>query len=368
MKYHHEPIDAVITWVDGNDPAHREKRLLALREETHLNEVSTGRDITRFIDNGELSYCIGSIRKFAPWIHKIHLVTDGQIPRFLTKDMQKAWNVHIVDHSDIFQGYEWALPTFNTRTIESALWRIPGLAPYFIYLNDDFIITRDVLPTHFFKNDHVRLQGMWSSISHYGKLRLEVNRLGNYLAKHFLGITRSMHLLLQMRSAQVAGFRDMYYRAPHVPHPVRTETLQEFFALHPGLFEDNIRYRFRNMEQFSAIFLSSHLEIKHGNAILQKPQAHMMINGETDLELSIRLKLRKISDDEIRFLCLQGFEFFSGSQRAVIRRTLNNHLMMPEINRTKYPETQRFEGTILQPEIVENPGELTDGAQDALSG
>jgi Stealth protein CR2, conserved region 2 len=33
------------------------------------------------------------------------------------------------------------LPTFNSRAIESMLWRIDGLADRFVYFNDDMMLT-----------------------------------------------------------------------------------------------------------------------------------------------------------------------------------------------------------------------------------
>ncbi len=321
-------IDAVITWVNGDDEVHRIKRLNALsaRAGEFKNELITGRDRTRFLDNGELEYCILSIHKFAPWIRKIHLVTDNQVPEFLTPDLQSKYNVNIVDHKEIFESYDWALPTFNTRTIETGLWRIPGLAPYFIYFNDDFIITKEVRPNHFFRDGKVVLRGHWSSLKNYGPFRLKINDLFSIAAKRILGITRSMHLLLQIRSASYAGLKNSFFRAPHVPHPVRTETLKKFFSENPHLFNNNIKYRFRNTDQFSAIFLANHLEIKNKHAVLRDTKDYVMINGEMDFDFSVNKKLNDIKNDCIRFVCLQGFEHFREKQKNKIMAEFN-HLL-----------------------------------------
>jgi hypothetical protein len=321
-------IDAVITWVNGDDEDHRIKRLNALanRAGDFKNELISGRDKTRFLDNGELEYCIHSIHKFAPWIRKIHLVTDNQVPEFLTPDQRSKYNVNIVDHEEIFESYDWALPTFNTRTIETGLWRIPGLAPYFIYFNDDFIITKEVQPHHFFRDGKVVLRGNWCSMKNYGPFRLKINDMFSIAVKRILGITRSMHLLLQIRSAMYAGFKNNFFRAPHVPHPIRTQTLKNFFIENPHLFNNNIKYRFRNTDQFSAIFLAHHLEINNQKAVLRGAEDHVMINGEMDFDFSIKKKLNHIRNDRIRFVCLQGFEHFREKQKNRIMAELN-HLL-----------------------------------------
>ena len=45
------------------------------------------------------------------------------------------------------------LPTFQSFAIEANLWRIPGLADHFLYLNDDFILADHVCP-----EDHLHLK------------------------------------------------------------------------------------------------------------------------------------------------------------------------------------------------------------------
>src|SRR5690625_6104624 len=133
-------IDAVITWVDGNDPAHRKKRAETARiynaKQRTLSSLSTAGDETRFIENGELKYCLASIRIFAHWIHQIYLVTDNQVPPFLTPELRDRYNVELVDHTELFRDYIEMLPTFNIRSIETMLCTIEGLSPRFIYFND----------------------------------------------------------------------------------------------------------------------------------------------------------------------------------------------------------------------------------------
>ncbi len=301
MKSTNSDIDAVICWVDGNDPQHYRKRQQALgkADSDSAEELATSTDTTRFLDNGELYYCIKSIRKCTPWVRTIHLVTDNQKPDFLTEDFREQHNVRVVDHTDIFRSYESYLPVFSSRTIETALWRIPDLAPRFLYFNDDFVLTGSLKPEEFFRDDKVVLRGNWNKAPHYGTLRITANKVGTFLSKNLLGITRSMHLLLQIRSANLAGYEDSYFRVPHVPHPIKTDTLKSWFEDHPDLFEKNISYKFRHPDQFSALHLAHHLEIKNDRAVLKSPDDYMMINGEMDFGFTITGKLKKIRDEKI---------------------------------------------------------------------
>jgi hypothetical protein len=329
---HPNSIDAVITWVDGSDPVHREKRLNALKSDAIQsgNPLPTGKDKTRFIDNNEIKYCIHSIRRFAPWIRNIYLITDRQSPDFLTNDICAEYRVIIVDHKEIFESYEWALPTFNSRTIETALWRIPGLADRFIYFNDDFILTAPVKPDDFFKGDKVVLRGIWKRIIEYGPIRMKLNHLLSRFTKNYLGITRSMHLLYQILGAKLAGFQDQYYKSSHLPHPIHTSTLRQFFDDNPDTFRDNIKYPFRDTNQFSALSLASHIEIRQDNAHLLPTDTAVMINGEMDTRFSLRKKSKQIENGEVQFLCIQGLEKLPDITKRHLTEILNALLELDE--------------------------------------
>ena len=328
MSLKNENIDAVISWVDGDDPEHKQRRQEALKK-TKLEENHTlpsGFDATRFSDNNEIRYCVMSILKFAPWIRNIYIVTDNQEPDFLTPELKKKHNIFIVDHTEIFESYEWALPTFNTRTIETALWRIPDIAPRFIYFNDDFVITQKVSPEDFFGTNTTILRGSWHSITEYSPFRMKINDFFSLLTKKLFGITRSMHTLLQIRSAQLAGFRKRYFHIPHVPHPIQTNTLRTFFDEHPDHFNQNIQYQFRSTDQFSAIFLASHLDIKHEKAELRNTDHYLMVHGEVDVPILLNQKLKKIKEGRVLFTCIQAMEQFSTSQRKTIEAVFDDLL------------------------------------------
>jgi hypothetical protein len=140
------PIDVVYTWVDGNDPdwLDRKNASLAAFGREQINTIAT--NASRFISRDELKYSLRSIAAYAPWVRKIFLVTDDQIPAWLdTSDPRLT----VVSHRELF-GDTGVLPTFNSHAIESRLHRIPGLAEHFIYFNDDMFLGRPVSPDSFF--------------------------------------------------------------------------------------------------------------------------------------------------------------------------------------------------------------------------
>jgi Stealth protein CR2, conserved region 2/Stealth protein CR1, conserved region 1 len=146
-----DAIDVVIAWVDGRDRKHRAKRrrFLANPGGDARPERRTA-DTRRFSDNDEIRFCLRSIRNYAPWVRTIWLVTDDQVPAAIDRQRAEQDNIRVVDHREIFRGHEELLPTFNSLSIETMLWRIEGLADRFLYLNDDMMFVGPVKPTDFF--------------------------------------------------------------------------------------------------------------------------------------------------------------------------------------------------------------------------
>ncbi len=136
-----EAIDAVITWVDGNDPEWQQSYAKA-----------TNRPILakRYRDWGFLPYLFRGIEQYMPFINKVHLVvaSESQVPNWINRNQ-----VHIVLHEDIIPAAY--LPTFNSTTIELFLHRIPTLSERFIYFNDDMFPVAPLSESTFFQEDKI---------------------------------------------------------------------------------------------------------------------------------------------------------------------------------------------------------------------
>jgi hypothetical protein len=236
-------------------------------------------------------------------------VTDGQAPAFLNQKIAQKLGVCVVDHKQIFQGYESALPTFNSQSIETALHRIDGLSERFIYFNDDVIVLRQTAVEEFFTSDgRVVLRGEWKPLPKFGKTRVLLSSIANHIGDKVLGKIRSMAVLAQYRAAKLAGFQRQFLQAPHVPHPLRKSTLAEYFERHPDTFVKNISYKFRDMEQFVPIPLANHLEIKAGAYVQSQSLDYILICFNRDARGAIERKIAALEKGDQRFLCLQGLE------------------------------------------------------------
>lgn len=135
-------IDFVIPWVDGSDKEWLQKRNL------YLDKPLEGADISenRYRDWGFLKFWFRSVEKFAPWVHHIYFITDGQVPEWMNTDAAK---LTVVDHEDYIP--EQFLPVFSCNPIELNMHRIEGLSEHFVYFNDDTLITSPVKESDFFR-------------------------------------------------------------------------------------------------------------------------------------------------------------------------------------------------------------------------
>lgn len=136
-------IDYVVPYVDGSDPEWLNVFIKYKKEEARPfdeNELKK-----RYSDNKLFKYHFRSVEKYMPWIDVVHLLvmSDSQVPGWIDRSA-----VHVVRHDEFIP--EKFLPTFNSGVIECFLHRIPGLAPCFIYANDDMYLFKSTEPGDFF--------------------------------------------------------------------------------------------------------------------------------------------------------------------------------------------------------------------------
>ena len=136
----------------------------------------------------------------------------------------KNINLKLVDHKDIFNGYEQYLPTFNSCTIGSILFRIPNLSEHFIVFNDDTFLMRETRPSDFFIDGLPIIRGKWMRFNEDRYLRKFYHRLrdviGLPIKKKAVGFKT-----FQQNSAKLAGVKK-YIRRFHTPVCVRRSTLE----------------------------------------------------------------------------------------------------------------------------------------------
>ena len=164
-------IDAVFTWVDGNDIDWMSRKSNFLHDKPEKLQNKKVNSKGRFFDNDELKYSLRSIYQFAPWINNIYIITDNQTPKWLNIGHPQ---INIVDHKEIFDSKD--LPSYNSMAIEMNLHKINGLNNFFLSFNDDFFIGRMTSPEDFFQNGKPKL---FSGKKRFTLEQLAERKIGN---------------------------------------------------------------------------------------------------------------------------------------------------------------------------------------------
>lgn len=291
QTYEEQQIDAVITWVDGDHPDHLAKRLryLGLSGPLHENGVNPH----RWASSDEILFCLKSIEANAPWVRHIWIVVDEIGPDLSSVSDSLRSKIHLVDHRQVFHGFEKALPTFNSLSIESMLWRIKGLSDQFLYFNDDVFLTTPIQPSDMFKDVAPVLRGKWVDLT--PMIASTNSRADPALFNHFM----------QMNGAMEAGFDlTRVFVAAHVVHPFNRQVMERLFKDRPGAFRANIRHRFRDISQFSPQALHNHACLAASRAVVLKGRDYIHLRAGGDDASAAREALDDAAGDDIRFLCV----------------------------------------------------------------
>lgn len=314
--------DAVITWVNGDDPKHQEKLKRYLPSEPGGGIKARYIHPTRFKGLFELWFCVKLIRKNAPWIDTIHLVTDNQRPKWLTDKEAEALNIALVDHSVIFSGFEDYLPTFNSRTIETALHRIPGLSNEFLYFNDDVFLVRPTEEKDYFDGS----LPIWrcvreSRIKRIKKLR---KTMKNMARKWGISWYRDGLVSTGEETKNVLGPGKLFQLA-HAPHPFNRSHMAAIVEKN-ALIEANLGHRFRNREQIKPLPLIANEGIRRARG-MAGPRDWYYIDFDHHDNKTIEKRIKKcLATPSIRSSCVQSLDVADQAGRDMIKNFLQTIL------------------------------------------
>ncbi len=316
-------IDAVLTWVNGNDPKLKAERVKYITEEKEdrFEDIAGPQ---RFVQSNEIRFAVASILRFAPYVKRIFIITDRQDPRldeFIEKNFPgNRVPVIIVDHRSIFEGYEQYLPVFNSLAVETMMWRIPDLSEEFIYMNDDFFFAAPSKKEDLFRDGKVVCYS-----GAFPSALMEVLRAVRLKKHHHKRFTYKDSLL---NGAKMAGGRHFYY-LPHEPYPIFKSVLEEYFTAHPESIERNVRHRFRDKEQFNVqgfffVLAESrglliHKPHKGVNLMIRKPKSLDYLkrklewaDGQSGLKYGCMNALQDADEGEMKL-----FEYWIGKRLGI---------------------------------------------------
>ena len=315
-------IDVVITWVDGNDPAHKRKIQPWLNPQAQASDDIAGP--TRYRSEGEIFYCVASVLHFAPFVRKIFIVSDGQNPRldaFIQKNFpDNKIPVEIVDHTVIFSGYDEYLPVFNSRAVETCIYRIPGLSENYVYFNDDFFLVRPVKKTDWYQDDKIVAYGNWR----------------NLILDRLLWLIKPMkhgHKPVGFKDGMIMGARKFgknwrYFHLDHLPHPLKKSVIAGYFSSHPDQFISNISHKFRSGKQFNTHEIYYLLMLESGKAIIKPASGNLLYMKPVNRgEKYLKRKLNTFESDKgLKFCCIGSLDMASEADRNQLQNWLQGIL------------------------------------------
>jgi len=254
-------VDLVYLWVDGSDPQWLEKKNAETVKIAGLEPYAAGKG--RFADNDELKYSLRSVEKYAPWINRIFIITDEQIPKWLNTKHPK---IKIIDHIEIMPAK--ALPCFNSMALETGIPNIKDLSEHFLYANDDMFFADHTEKAFFFDE-----QGM-------PIVRFKTRAPGK-----------------RDRATQYLIFQKYGLKAKTFHHNIdaylKTDYLNCLKAFEKE-FEHTVMSKFRNDSNISRILVSYYmLDLKHARSKIVNPLFAGIIKSPID---SVHIRIKTPSD------------------------------------------------------------------------
>ena len=135
-------IDILIPWSGEHNslhvPAHR-----GTSDDDKKTEVARSRD------NGELQYLLRSIAQNAPWVRRVWIIINTHDPMPVVEAPAAIANrVRVIDRCSYMP--KGTCPTVNSFVAMLYMHHLPDLAERFVVLDDDTLLGRGVMPSHFF--------------------------------------------------------------------------------------------------------------------------------------------------------------------------------------------------------------------------
>lgn len=312
------------------DPIWRKKKAKFIATDEDTQEA------VRYRDYGTLKYLFRSIDTYCPWVHKIHLITDNQVPEWLDTSHPK---INLVFHQD-FIPKEY-LPTFNSNTIELNLFRLKDLAEKFILFNDDMFINNPVYPENFFDGNQILDYGVYNRIAPVDvfahTLINDLMIINKYFNKrdsfkknwrkqlNFRYGKMLLSNVLTLPYKEITG-----YFNPHLPQPHLKSNFLKLYQLETTAFEQTFQNRFRGFDDINH-WLCRYWMLEEGNYQPQKLSfgKYFDISEMKDI-------LQEIRSDKFKLLCIndeestqEDFEKWQGQLELAFQ--------------SKFPEKSSFE-------------------------
>jgi hypothetical protein len=316
-----DAIDAVYLWVDSSTAAFRQA-FEAYGPTASQPADSDAQSENRFRDNGELRFSLRSLERFAPWIRRIYIVTNGEVPKWL---VQPHPRVTIIPHDSLFLRKS-DLPTFNSNAIELQLHRIPDLSDRFLYFNDDLFLLGAISPDTFL------LPG--------GAQRFFLERRQLHDRTDLGPVHDRAYAYSQQVVDRTLGRHRPRFLPCHVPQIYDKNVIADLERTFRSDFEITASHRFRSEDDlvlrilYASWILEGH-DKQTSEAVSLEPAEYCFVPLGTSAIMDLR-RLLRVALFRPRFFCLND----DVRERSASRQVLK---LLPAYLRLLYPAKSTYE-------------------------
>lgn len=333
-------IDVVIPWVDPTDKEWQASKNKFLKD---LNNDKVDNSENRFRDWDNFKYVFRGIDKFMPWVHKIYLITCGQVPDWMNKEADDR--LVIVNHSDYIP--KEYLPTFSSHPIELNLHRIKELSEHFIYLNDDYFVINETSPEDFFVDglpcdyaledpitpDHkdifnnILINNMVLLNSHYDRRTVLKEQ-----KKKFYSMCDKKAFITNMcfRPLKRNHFFGLHYS--HLASNILKSTIEKVWTENREILEATSSHKFRNADDVNQFIFKNEQYVTGKFHPYNINRFGRAIQLDDTIEGAVEDVCRTITDSDYKMICINdcNIEDFDNT-RTKINASLEKILPNPSV-------------------------------------
>ncbi len=315
-------IDFVVAWVDGNDEQWQKKKEQYV-DVKQSSKSSSG--ASRYRDWEIFKYWFRAVEKYAPWVNKVFLVTDRQVPDFLDLDCEK---LQVVYHDEYIPAQY--LPTFNANPIEINFHRIDGLSEYFVYFNDDMFLNKPVTPSDFFVDGKPCYELVERPVVPQAPvnmmMRICINDMG-VINNHFSrkNILKHFSKFINFKYGK-AAFKNLFmlpwnnfqhFQDNHMPCPFLKSTLAEVWEKEYAVCDSTSSHKFRSHEDINQ-YVFKYWDLARGNF-----EPYHFVGGYYCIdESNINELIYDIENGNHMMLCINDSEYLEESKFFEFRKKL----------------------------------------------
>ncbi len=321
-------IDAVYLWRDARDPVWLSARAEALAALSVEARRACNEPDLRWLDvqrsGSQLELLRWSLRSLAlhfKVLGRVYIVSDTVPPAWVRTDFPRLVWIPVKD----LVREPCPSPSFSSQAIESFLYRIPGLSERFIYLNDDFFLSRDVDESVFFRGENIVVR-TGRAVAPKGSP--DPSESGDTSALRNSNRLLDRHFVAERRLT-----------LKHRPYPLTRTLFSEAESRFEDAFRSTRSHPFRSVRTFALhSCLVPYMAIYEGRGCLSMPNLFRkdMIHWSNDLAGNERA-FRRIASSCLGDygFCLQGNGELEFSVEACAQ--------FEELMRETYPEPSVFE-------------------------